>query len=676
MSKKISFIKLIRLWGVIFLAALTSVIIGINLFTSYNNFNIRMDNMRTGYIKNQKQESKREVERVVNMINNERVQSESLTRDKIKSRVYEAYSIAQNIYQQNKATKTETEIQQMIIDALRPIRFEYENGYYFITHLDGISILFADKPKMEGLNILGFQDTKGQYVIQNLIKIANQSGQGFYEYRWTKPGAEGNDFKKISFVKRFAPYDWYIGTGLYVVDVEEQIKAKWLERINHIRFGKNLAGYLFAVDWRGKSLAHGTQPDLIGNNGWEYKDSRGNKTTQLLIAASKKKDGGYTSFWWRKPDTGKESSKIAYAKAVPEWELFVGSGVYTDDIEQNITTLRAALNAQTKTKILIFIIIVAIAFTLFFILFNLLSNRLRKDFNLFIAFFDQAAFSDKKIDREAIQSVELDQMAGYANKMLQDKINAQQDLWNERDQLEEDVRLRTIDLTAANKELEAFSYSVSHDLRAPLRAIDGFARILLEDHTERLDQEGRRTLNVIGSNVQKMGRLIDDLLAFSRLDRKKIGTSNVDMNQLTDELIGELKVDFGERVVNFNINSLPDSTGDRAMLREVLFNLMSNALKFTREKNPAMIEITGKADDDEDIYSISDNGVGFDMKYADKLFKVFQRLHSSQEFEGTGIGLALARRIVRKHGGRIWAEGTVGKGAIFYFSLPKNKEKQ
>jgi len=539
MSKKISFIKLIRLWGVIFLTALAVVIIGIDLFSNYHDFNIRMDNMRTNYIEEQKRDVKREVDRIVGMISYERTQNEA-----------------------------------------------------------------SD------------------------------------------------------------------------IDIDERIKAKWMERINHIRFGKNLNGYLFAGSWAGVSLAHGDMPELIGKNILGWTDSRGNKTSQLLISMSKNKDGGFVPFWWIKPDTGEESSKITYTKGIPDWEMLIAAGVYFDDIEQDIIILRDELNNQTKIKLIILVIFVVVAFSLFLILFNLLSNRLRKDFNLFIAFFDQAAFSDKKIDREAIQSVELDQMAGYANKMLQDKINAQQDLWNERDQLEEDVRLRTIDLTAANKELEAFSYSVSHDLRAPLRAIDGFARILLEDHTERLDQEGRRTLNVIGSNVQKMGRLIDDLLAFSRLDRKKIGTSNVDMNQLTDELIGELKVDFGERVVNFNIKPLLDSNGDRAMLREVLFNLMSNALKFTRGKNPAMIEITGKADDDEHIYSISDNGVGFNMKYADKLFKVFQRLHSSQEFEGTGIGLALARRIVRKHGGRIWAEGTVGKGAIFYFSLPKNKEKQ
>jgi len=442
MSKKTGFIKLIRLWGVVFLMALAGVIVGIDLFTTYHDFNIRMDNMRTDYVEQQKKASKREVERVVTMINNERTQSEALAKKEIKSRVLEACSIAQNIYEQNKALKSDAEIQKMIVDALTPIRFNDAKGFYFIHSLSGENILDPTYPSGEGQNIINLQDSRGEYVVKKELKLLSEKEEGFLIGYWPKPDRDPTkDFKKIAFVKIFKPYNWSIGTGLYVDDIEEQIKATWMERINHIHFGKNLVGYLFAVDWRGKSLAHGTQPDLIGNNGWEYKDSRGNKTTQLLIAASKKKDGGYTSFWWRKPDTGKESSKIAYAKAVPEWELFVGSGVYTDDIEQNITTLRAALNAQTKTKILIFIIIVAIAFTLFFILFNLLSNRLRKDFNLFVSCFDKAAFSDKKIDRETVHFVELDQLAEYANKMLQDKINAQQDLWDEREQSEKKIRL-------------------------------------------------------------------------------------------------------------------------------------------------------------------------------------------------------------------------------------------
>ena len=239
---------------------------------------------------------------------------------------------------------------------------------------------------------------------------------------------------------------------------------------------------------------------------------------------------------------------------------------------------------------------------------------------------------------------------------------------------EEELKAYMCKLKAANKELEAFSYSVSHDLRAPLRAIDSFARILLEDHSDRLDQEGSRVLSVITSNVQKMGQLIDDLLAFSRLDRKEMKTSKVDMNQLTHELIDEFKSDLGERIVKFNVTVLPDSLGDRAMLREALLNLISNAVKFTGGKNSAIIDIHGSTDEDETIYAIKDNGAGFNMKYADKLFKVFQRLHSSKEFGGTGIGLALAQRIVKKHSGRIWAKGAVGKGATFYFSLPKKGE--
>ncbi|MDX2511729.1 MAG: ATP-binding protein, partial [Desulfobacterales bacterium] len=240
--------------------------------------------------------------------------------------------------------------------------------------------------------------------------------------------------------------------------------------------------------------------------------------------------------------------------------------------------------------------------------------------------------------------------------------------------LEQRVLERTKQLETANKELEAFTYSVSHDLRAPLRAIDSFSKILVEDHASHLDKEGERVLKVIGNNTKQMGQLIDDLLAFSRLDRKDLKTSQIKTDKLIDELIGEFKLGLGEKNIDFDIKSLPDARGDRAMLREVFSNLLSNALKFASEKNPAMIEIGGRTDDDENIYYIRDNGVGFNMKYADKLFKVFQRLHSSKEFEGTGVGLAIVQRIIQKHGGRVWAESEVNKGATIHFSLPRKEE--
>ena len=236
--------------------------------------------------------------------------------------------------------------------------------------------------------------------------------------------------------------------------------------------------------------------------------------------------------------------------------------------------------------------------------------------------------------------------------------------------LELRVRNRTAQLEAANKELEAFSYSVSHDLRAPLRAIDGFSRIILEDYLDKLDDEGRRVLNVIRGNTQRMAQLIDDLLVFSHLGRQEIRISDVDMEKLAKNAFKELNLIIPERKIHFSIKPLSPIQGDQAMIRQVLINLLSNAVKFTRPKENATIEVGGGREGNENIYYVKDNGVGFDMQYVDKLFGVFQRLHSSEEFEGTGVGLAIVQRIIHRHGGRVWAEGKVGEGASFYFSLP------
>jgi len=240
-------------------------------------------------------------------------------------------------------------------------------------------------------------------------------------------------------------------------------------------------------------------------------------------------------------------------------------------------------------------------------------------------------------------------------------------------ELENRVVQRTTQLEAANKELEAFSYSVSHDLRAPLRAIDGFSRILLEDYIKNLDEEGKRVLGVIRNNTQKMGQLIDDLLVFSRLGRQEIRVSEINMERLAKTVFEEVKPTQPERKMRLTIRQVPPGQGDPAMIKQVFSNLLSNAIKFTRPKETATIELGGFDQEKENFYYVKDNGVGFDMQYVHKLFGVFQRLHSSEEFEGTGVGLAIVQRIVHRHGGRVWAEGKVNEGATFYFSLPAKK---
>jgi light-regulated signal transduction histidine kinase (bacteriophytochrome) len=214
---------------------------------------------------------------------------------------------------------------------------------------------------------------------------------------------------------------------------------------------------------------------------------------------------------------------------------------------------------------------------------------------------------------------------------------------------------------------------VSHDLRAPLRIIDGYTEIIVSDYGKILDEEGNRLLGIVTANVRKMGRLIDDLLNLSRLGRKELTSHHIDMNQLVNSVMAE-QIALKTKQYDIQIEKLEQTDADSSLIRQVWINLISNAIKFSAEKDQPSIKISSRHTGDEIIYSIQDNGVGFNMKYADKLFGVFQRLHKMTEFEGTGVGLALVQRIITRHGGRVWAEAEVDKGATLYFSLPLSRQ--
>jgi light-regulated signal transduction histidine kinase (bacteriophytochrome) len=238
-------------------------------------------------------------------------------------------------------------------------------------------------------------------------------------------------------------------------------------------------------------------------------------------------------------------------------------------------------------------------------------------------------------------------------------------------QAEDALREQTVKLENSNKELESFSYSVSHDLRAPLRAITGFAQMILKKQGNKFDEETKRQFKVITDNAEMMGRLIADLLALSRLGREALSISPLSIEDLARDVWEELQTINPDRSVDVKIDHVPQARGDRSLMKQVLINLLSYAIKFTRIRERPLIEVGGYMQDTESIYYVRDNGVGFDMKYHDKLFGVFQRLHSADEYEGTGIGLAIVQRIIQRHDGRIWAESAVDIGTTFYFTLPQ-----
>ena len=260
--------------------------------------------------------------------------------------------------------------------------------------------------------------------------------------------------------------------------------------------------------------------------------------------------------------------------------------------------------------------------------------------------------------------------AFFINHDLRLRMRAENEIHRLNTELEERVLQRTAQLEAANSELEAFSYSVSHDLRAPLRSVNGYVSMLEEDCADQLDAEGNRLLGVISSEAKRMGRLIDDLLSFSRLGRQKVERMSIDMTRLVRGEFEYLTRAEPASAPRLELETLPAVSGDLAMLRQVFSNLLSNAIKFSRTRRNPLVQVGSSHSNGEITFHVKDNGVGFDERYRDKLFGVFQRLHSQSEFEGTGVGLALVQRIIHRHGGKVWAESKLNKGATFSFTLP------
>lgn len=388
------------------------------IYQEQKKFRAESSKLKSDFIESQRRFIKNEVEKAVEYITYKKSKTDKRVRQQIKSRVYEAHALAAHIYNLYKDNHSTKELTHMVSETLRSMRYNNGRGYYFATSLTGTEELLTHRPQPKGKAANNIQDMRGQYVIKDMIQIAKEKKEGFYEYFWTKPEMEEQGFPKISFVKRFEPLNWFIGTGEYIDDMEKEIEKEVLERISNVRFGKD--GYLFVFKYDGTYVSHIAQK-YIGKNMINVTDSNGVKINRRLLEAATVPEGVYVNYVWKKPSSGVEVPKLGFAKSFDAWGWIVGTGVYMDDVEKTINEKLTAYKAGVRKQITFILALFAISILITILILRYFLKNIKKGIEIFAEFFKKSAVSNEKINPLVIPFSEFRTLADLSNKMVDDR---------------------------------------------------------------------------------------------------------------------------------------------------------------------------------------------------------------------------------------------------------------
>jgi two-component system cell cycle sensor histidine kinase/response regulator CckA len=420
-SKSNKSIIRIFLLSLLFISFMSTAVIGyLWVSNEFQRFEEDSETMRREYIDSQKALIKDEIEKVIDYIQYSRSKTDELLRQLLKERVYEAHSIATNLYRKYYSVKNERELKRLIKEALRPIRFSKGRGYFYIHRMDGVLELYPVKPHTEGENQFDLQDKHGIYVVREEIRKLKEQQEGFLEYSWkNSSGKDYVEYSKVSFVKYFKPFNWYIGSKEYREDFLQGIQLDILKRIGKIRFGNY--GYIFVTDFDGITLWNETRRDLIGKRIWTTESPDGEGAVKRAREEAVKPTGGFIEYKWNNPASNRLETKISFVKAIPDWEWIIGTGVYKNEVEGVITQKRQELQAHVNQQVLKIIGIFLLIFFVVIVITLLFSKRLRKEFDVFLSFFRRAAVSHEKIDSSKLFAEEFKMLGDSANQMLEEQ---------------------------------------------------------------------------------------------------------------------------------------------------------------------------------------------------------------------------------------------------------------
>jgi signal transduction histidine kinase len=588
----------------------------------------------------------------VAMIDFERQQTINRVEAMLKQRVEEAHALASHQIKTFGPDHTRQEVLHHVRESLRPIRFNGGRGYFFAFDLAGTEQLFAARPDLEGKNMLELRGARGEPVVRDMLDIVKAQGSGFTRYYWTQPGKPGDDHLKVSYVKLVEPLGWVVGTGEYVEDMEAEIQAEVIRRLSSISFGDN--GYVFASRMDGLSLVG----PHAGRNPLTEPGSPAAPLMQRFIQATR--DGGGVVDYDMPGGYGAQSgAKTAYVMAYPQWGWFIGATTYAD--QNNALVLAQA--QELKQGMLIKMAIggfVALALGLaMWRLIRAVNQAAARDMEALNLKVAQSAETLADINPAGLAFIEHELFAATANTLIAKRRQAEQSLIEHGHELER-----------INADLERFAYVTSHDLQEPLRTVQLFLQMLERHLGDTLDQDGRDYIGFAVQGAQRMRANILSLLAYSRAGSEIVTTEKVDLGETIASVVASLKGAIDASQAEVTAGPMPVLTCDGVQIGAVLLNLVSNALRYRHPERTPRIVINALSNGDAGwLFTVADNGTGIPAEYHQAVFEVFRRFNQPGQEGGSGIGLALCRRIVEAHGGRIWLQSDE-TGTTFFFTLP------